>query len=125
MRLEIYTVLGWKPSSSTSKLGGSHITSLSLSFPICKMRIMRKTSPQGCREDRATHRKAVSSVAITIVLAVHRPPRPARSPGFHALSPLQLCPIVDVVLGLVNDQLGLVDCKSFLLCFLQPESSST
>uniref|UniRef100_A0A8C2W9W9 BPI fold containing family B member 4 n=1 Tax=Chinchilla lanigera TaxID=34839 RepID=A0A8C2W9W9_CHILA len=26
-----------------------------------------------------------------------------------------LCPIVDVVLGLVNDQLGLVDCKSFLL----------
>lgn len=27
----------------------------------------------------------------------------------------QLCPIVDVVLGLVNDQLGLVDCKSFLI----------
>lgn len=24
---------------------------------------------------------------------------------------------MDVVLGLVNDQLGLVDCKSFLLCF--------
>lgn len=38
--------------------------------------------------------------------------------------PLQLCPIVDVVLGLVNDQLGLVDCKCFLLCFIQPTFTS-
>lgn len=38
--------------------------------------------------------------------------------------PIQLCPIVDVVLGLVNDQLGLVDCKFFLLCFIRPTVTS-
>ena len=54
-------------------------------------------------------------------------PRPSAQPRLQNLMPSlppQLCPIVDVVLGLVNDQLGLVDCKSFLFCFIQPASSS-
>ena len=122
MRLEIHTVLGWKPSSSTSKLGGSHITSLSLSFPICKMGIMRKPSPQGCGEDRTgplTERQSVQ-LPVSLSSSVYGSPTPCAVTRIPCPLSLQLCPIVDVVLGLVNDQLGLVDCK----CFLHPTSSS-
>ena len=55
---------------------------------------------------------------------MHPLPNPSPITGTSCRLPLQLCPIVDVVLGLVNDQLGLVDCKSFPLCFVQPASAS-
>ena len=58
------------------------------------------------------------------IVSIHAPaPAPSPITGTSCRLPLQLCPIVDVVLGLVNDQLGLVDCKSFLLCFIRPTSA--
>lgn len=68
--------------------------------------------------------RSVNISSVAVVIRARPPPPPARSPERHAFSPAQLCPIVDVVLGLVNDQLGLVNCKFFCFVSVGPTATS-
>lgn len=84
------------------------MTALNL-FPIFKMGIKRNPLSWAVVRTQGRVKPSTPLAASAMDTCIHAPQLP------HLLSPWclfpQLCPIVDVVLGLVNDQLGLVDCK--------------